>query len=645
MNGGVKIKKPIALLLAFFILISVSGIGMAGNTTTIKPGISVIQAAVNNAGSGDVIILEPGTYYDNVKITKENLTIKSSSGNPDDTWVRASKSTADVFLVQANSTKIYGLKISGATASRCSAINLSSSRYCAIENNKLMNNLRGINLLYAHWNVISKNTATSNNEYGIVLGNATANTISGNTVYSNYIGIHCGNSDSNTFKDNNVRGSSYYGFYVCPRSDMNTIYNNYFNETNITIKNGIGNHYNIAKTAGTNIVGGPYIGGNYWAKPDGTGFSQKAVDSDGDGISDSAYANISGSIYSDSLPLVTPGPAPILPVADFISNVTSGSTPLTVLFTSKSTNAASVSWNFGDGTAAVTGTPVSHKFINTGTSAQTFTVTLTATNSNGTSTKTGTIKVNPVSVVKPVASFTVSPTSGGTTATTYTFTDNSTNAPANWTWNFGDGQNAAGKSVTHKFASAKTYTVTLTAGNTAGSSTATKSVVVGTAAAKPVALFTISPTSGISTSTTCTFTSTSTNSPSTLTWKFGDGGTASGSKVTHKFTKAGTITATLTVSNSAGSSTASKTVSVAAVKPAASFTYSPTTVKKGATITFTSSSTNYPTALKWTFADNGATSTASKPTHVFSKTGSFRATLVASNSAGTSTVYKTITVT
>ena len=42
----------------------------------------------------------------------------------------------------------------------------------------------------------------------------------------------------------------------------------------MTIKNGIGNAYSIKKTAGTNIVGGPYKGGNYWAKPDGTGFSQ-----------------------------------------------------------------------------------------------------------------------------------------------------------------------------------------------------------------------------------------------------------------------------------------------------------------------------------------------------------------------------------
>jgi parallel beta-helix repeat protein len=129
------------------------------------------------------------------------------------------------------------------------------------------------------------NQCTSNMEYGIVLGNATANTISGNTVPSNARGIHIGNSDSNTLSDNTVRDNSVYGLYVCPKSDRNTIYDNYFSNTNMTIKNGIGNTYSITKTAGTNIVGGPYKGGNYWAKPDGTGFSQTAVDKDGDGIS------------------------------------------------------------------------------------------------------------------------------------------------------------------------------------------------------------------------------------------------------------------------------------------------------------------------------------------------------------------------
>jgi len=47
------------------------------------------------------------------------------------------------------------------------------------------------------------------------------------------------------------------------------------------------NVWNSTKTAGTNIIGGSYLGGNYWAKPDGTGFSQINVDMDCDGFCDS----------------------------------------------------------------------------------------------------------------------------------------------------------------------------------------------------------------------------------------------------------------------------------------------------------------------------------------------------------------------
>ncbi len=51
-----------------------------------------------------------------------------------------------------------------------------------------------------------------------------------------------------------------------------TVLNNYFsNDLNIDLSPGIVNGiWNQEKTAGTNIVDGPFIGGNYWANPDGT---------------------------------------------------------------------------------------------------------------------------------------------------------------------------------------------------------------------------------------------------------------------------------------------------------------------------------------------------------------------------------------
>ena len=87
-------------------------------------------------------------------------------------------------------------------------------------------------------------------------------------------------------------------------SSSNTFYNNYlnnivnvFNETTDILTNT----YNTAQTCGLNIVGGPYIGGNYWAYPNGTGFSQICTDSDANGFCDSVY-NLDGA-NSDTLPL------------------------------------------------------------------------------------------------------------------------------------------------------------------------------------------------------------------------------------------------------------------------------------------------------------------------------------------------------
>ncbi len=88
------------------------------------------------------------------------------------------------------------------------------------------------------------------------------------------------------------------GIYL--ESSNNTIYNNYFNNTNNAVASG-SNSLNVTRTIGSNIIDGPYIGGNFWAYPDGTGFSQLCADANADGICDSSY--MSGIGNTDYLAL------------------------------------------------------------------------------------------------------------------------------------------------------------------------------------------------------------------------------------------------------------------------------------------------------------------------------------------------------
>ena len=81
----------------------------------------------------------------------------------------------------------------------------------------------------------------------------------------------------------------------------------YFNNLNNTYfqGNNSGTVMNTTKIQETNIVEGPHLGGNFWASPDGNGFSQVQADADNDGICDVAYNLSNESI--DYLPLAGSG--------------------------------------------------------------------------------------------------------------------------------------------------------------------------------------------------------------------------------------------------------------------------------------------------------------------------------------------------
>jgi len=182
------------------------------------------------------------------------------------------------------------------------------------------------------WNTtISKiqNVTISDNDDGIVVLESGNNTLIGNNVNSNdYDGIYLDSSSDNTLSGNNVNSNNDDGIDLYSSSN-NNIYNNVFNNTNNLFIDNSANIWNISKTPGTNIIGGPYLGGNFWANPSGTGFSQICADAESDGVCNSGYVLDTNNI--DYLPLTAQAPKETvipLPIDPVTGKINSTITPL-----------------------------------------------------------------------------------------------------------------------------------------------------------------------------------------------------------------------------------------------------------------------------------------------------------------------------
>ncbi len=84
---------------------------------------------------------------------------------------------------------------------------------------------------------------------------------------------------------------------------------------------------------------------------------------------------------------------------------------------------------------------------------------------------------NPGGPVAPTANFTASSTTV-CAGSTVNFTDLSGGSPTGWSWTFGDGGTSSAQNPSYVYSSPGTYTVTLVASNTQGSSTQTTTITV-----------------------------------------------------------------------------------------------------------------------------------------------------------------------
>jgi PKD repeat protein len=230
------------------------------------------------------------------------------------------------------------------------------------------------------------------------------------------------------------------------------------------------------------------------------------------------------------------------PVASFSRNPSSGTEPLNVQFTDQSSNNPSAwYWSFGDGSHSTYQNP-NHTY----SSAGSFNVSLTASNAAGGDTETwnACVTVDPAGQA-PVASFTSDVTSGPAPLTVH-FTDQSTNNPTSWEWNFTDGGMSTEQNPIHVYQTPGTYSVYLSVVNAYGADAVWQMDYIHVQGDPLESNFTADVTSGPS-PLTVNFTDLSTGNPTLWSWNFGDGIHSNLQNPSHTYESVGVYNASLWV--------------------------------------------------------------------------------------------------
>lgn len=226
----------------------------------------------------------------------------------------------------------------------------------------------------------------------------------------------------------------------------------------------------------------------------------------------------------------------------------------------------------------------------------------------------------------------------------------STNPITSYLWDFGDGETGYGKTAAHAYSSADSFTVTLTIIDKNGVTVKdTTSVIVRNPALPPIAR--IGGDNNIKKNEETTFDGAgSIDSDGTIVsyrWDFGDGTTGVGSLAFHVYSREGSFTVTLTVTDNSGlSSSATFPVLVEAppMPPRAILKMTPQADEGDVVILDASPSEGQGLLYQWSFGD-GTGGQGATVAHAYAGAASYIVTLTVTSGEGLSdTTQSSITI-
>jgi hypothetical protein len=181
-----------------FVLVAIAlfiGLPASARVIHVPGNYSTIQAGLNASLTGDTILVNPGTYHENLIFPSRTISLLSVLG-PDSTIIQSVNTGNPVITISSNQPEVYGFTIKGGSVSAVGGgirINGSSARI--------------------HGNIIKQNSAASGGAIGIYSGSGIKiyeNTLMNNSCSAMGGAIYC-SGGSNTEIYNNIIKNNYTG--------------------------------------------------------------------------------------------------------------------------------------------------------------------------------------------------------------------------------------------------------------------------------------------------------------------------------------------------------------------------------------------------------------------------------------------------